>query len=221
MNDFHIKLSFRKKLLLSFIVLSFIPVLLIGITTYRLYNRFITDMTEKSSVETIDLICNDIDSLLNDTWQLCDALTRDIKIQENLRVKFNSVSSQYSLDLSGSMDMASLSTYRKDIFGVYVLGENGGRYKSNYYSFKPDDPRDSKWYQKIKNSAESIWFTQHEGSFIVRSSIEDRFISVGLPSSDKATGRINGVICADIKEDDLTKKIQDSLNSGAVYLLDA
>lgn len=86
MNDFHIKLSFRKKLLLSFIVLSFIPVLLIGITTYRLYNRFITDMTEKSSVETIDLICNDIDSLLNDTWQLCDALTRDIKIQENLRV---------------------------------------------------------------------------------------------------------------------------------------
>ena len=109
MNDFHIKLSFRKKLLLSFIVLSFIPVLLIGITTYRLYNRFITDMTEKSSVETIDLICNDIDSLLNDTWQLCDALTRDIKIQENLRVKFNSVSSQYSLDLSGIMDMASLS----------------------------------------------------------------------------------------------------------------
>lgn len=87
---------FQKKLLLSFIVLSFIPVLLIGITTYRLYNRFITDMTEKSSVETIDLICNDIDSLLNDTWQLCDALTRDIKIQENLRVKFNSVSSQYS-----------------------------------------------------------------------------------------------------------------------------
>ena len=86
MNDFHIKLSFRKKLLLSFIVLSFIPVLLIGITTYRLYNRFITDMTEKSSVETIDLICNDIDSLLNDTWQLCDALTRDIKIQENLRI---------------------------------------------------------------------------------------------------------------------------------------
>lgn len=221
MNDFHIKLSFRKKLLLSFIVLSFIPVLLIGITTYRLYNRFITDMTEKSSVETIDLICNDIDSLLNDTWQLCDALTRDIKIQENLRVKFNSVSSQYSLDLSGSMDMASLSTYRKDIFGVYVLGENGGRYKSNYYSFKPDDPRDSKWYQKIKNSPESIWFSPHEGSFIVRSSIEDRFISVGLPSSDKATGRINGVICADIKEDDLTKKIQDSLNSGAVYLLDA
>ena len=68
MNYFHIKLSFRKKLLLSFIVLSFIPVLLIGITTYRLYNRFITDMTEKSSVETIDLICNDIDSLLNDTY---------------------------------------------------------------------------------------------------------------------------------------------------------
>ena len=32
MNDFHIKLSFRKKLLLSFIVLSFIPVLLIGIS---------------------------------------------------------------------------------------------------------------------------------------------------------------------------------------------
>ena len=28
------------------------------------------------------------------------------------------------------------------------------------------------------------------------------------------------MICADIKEDDLTKKIQDSLNNGAIYLLD-
>ena len=177
-------------------------------------------MTEKSSVETIDLICNDIDSLLNDTWQLCDALTRDIKIQENLRVKFNSVSSQYSLDLSGSMDMASLSTYRKDIFGVYVLGENGGRYKSNYYSFKPDDFRQSNWYNQIITAPHPIWFPPHKGSFIVRSSIEDRFITVGLPVTNKATGQINGIVAADIREDTITERIRNSLSNGIIYIID-
>ena len=30
-------------------------------------------MTEKSSIETIDLVCDDIDSLLNDAWNLCDS----------------------------------------------------------------------------------------------------------------------------------------------------
>ena len=41
---------------------------------------------------------------------------------------------------------------------------------------------------------------------------------MGLPSSDKATGRINGVICADIKEDDLTKKDTGQFGNDAVYL---
>ena len=41
--------------------------------------------------------------------------------QKYLRMDFDSIRDQYSNDLAGSMELASISTYRKDIFGVYVL----------------------------------------------------------------------------------------------------
>ena len=82
--------------------LSCIPVLLVGIAAYHLYTNFIINMTEKSSIETIDLVCDDIDSLLNDAWNLCDMLTGDIKMQKYLRMDFDSVRDQYSNDLAGN-----------------------------------------------------------------------------------------------------------------------
>ena len=55
MKKFFRQLSFRRKLLISFVTLSCIPVLLVGIAAYHLYTNFIINMTEKSSIETIDL----------------------------------------------------------------------------------------------------------------------------------------------------------------------
>ena len=102
MKKFFRQLSFRRKLLISFVTLSCIPVLLVGIAAYHLYTNFIINMTEKSSIETIDLVCDDIDSLLNDAWTLCDMLTGDIKIQKYLRMDFDSIRDQYSNDLAGN-----------------------------------------------------------------------------------------------------------------------
>ena len=220
MKNFFRQLSFRRKLLISFVTLSCIPVLLVGIAAYHLYTNFIINMTEKSSIETIDLVCDDIDSLLNDAWNLCDMLTGDIKMQKYLRMDFDSVRDQYSNDLAGSMELASISTYRKDIFGVYVFGQNGGRYKSNYYSFKSEDQRETTWYKAIAGSRETTWFPSHEGSFIVRSSISDNFITVGQPVMDKASGMVNGIVAADIKEDVITQKIKHSLSNGVICIID-
>ena len=118
------------------------------------------------------------------------------------------------------MELASISTYRKDIFGVYVFGQNGGRYKSNYYSFKSEDQRETTWYRTIAGSREATWFPSHEGSFIVRSSISDNFITVGQPVMDKASGMVNGIVAADIKEDVITQKIKHSLSNGVICIID-
>ena len=181
MNIFFRRLSFRRKLLLSFVTLSCIPVLLVGIAAYHLYTNFIFNMTEKSSIETIDLVCDDIDGLLNDAWSLCDMLTSDIIMQKYLRMQFPSIREQYSNDLAGSMELASISTYRKDIFGVYMFGQNGGCYKSSYYSFKSENQRETTWYKTIAENEGATWFPPHEGSFIVRSSISDRYSRLPSP----------------------------------------
>ncbi|MCI8577638.1 MAG: sensor histidine kinase [Lachnospiraceae bacterium] len=220
MNIFFRRLSFRRKLLLSFVTLSCIPVLLVGIAAYHLYTNFIFNMTEKSSIETIDLVCDDIDGLLNDAWSLCDMLTSDIIMQKYLRMQFPSIREQYSNDLAGSMELASISTYRKDIFGVYMFGQNGGCYKSSYYSFKSENQRETTWYKTIAENEGATWFPPHEGSFIVRSSISDRFITVGQPVLDKVSGAVNGIVAADIKEDAITQKIRHSLSNGIICIID-
>ena len=45
MKKFFRQLSFRRKLLISFVTLSCIPVLLVGIAAYHLYTNFIINMT--------------------------------------------------------------------------------------------------------------------------------------------------------------------------------
>ncbi len=214
------RLTFHQKLLVSFVTLSFLPVLLTGMAAYHLYTNFIFHTTEESSIETIDMVCYDIDDFFYDTWSLCSMLTGDIKIQKYLRKTYSSISEQYSDDLAGSMDLASISTYRKDIFGVYVFGKNGGRYKSNYYSLKSEDQRNSSWFQTIISNQEASWFPPHKGSFVVKSSVTDNFITVGLPVIDKASGRISGIVAADMKEDAIAQKIQHSLSNGVIYILD-
>ena len=80
MKNFFRQLSFRRKLLISFVTLSCIPVLLVGIAAYHLYTNFIINMTEKSSIETIDLVCDDIDSLLLESLRHADRRYQDAEI---------------------------------------------------------------------------------------------------------------------------------------------
>lgn len=212
--------DFKHRLMLFFFILSVIPILLIGIFTYTIYSNTIINMAEETAADTIDIVCNDIESLCSDTSHLCSVISNDINIQRYLRMTFDSVSEQYSVDLEGSMDLTSLSTYREDIFGFYVLGENGGQYKSNYSSFIVQDEQNYSWYQEILQSTHPVWFAPHEGSFVIKSFINDRFISVGLPVVDKASGQKCGIVIADIKEEDITNKIQYGITNGSICIID-
>ncbi|MDD3251276.1 MAG: sensor histidine kinase [Lachnospiraceae bacterium] len=214
-----VSLNYKNKLLLSYVLVSFFPIIFLGLLISQLYMRSILKNTEDSSISTLDLICGDIDSLIDDTYSVCNMLTNDIKIQQYLRRDFSSLADQYSTDLSGSMDLASISTYKQNLFGVYVLGDNGGLYKSNYCSFKTGDLRQSVWYKTIRESENAVWFPPQNGSFIVRSSISDRFMTMGMKITDKSSGRPSGVITAEIKEDNLTQNISDSFTSGLVCIL--
>jgi two-component system sensor histidine kinase YesM len=213
-------MSFKKRLMLFFVLNSFVPIITIGIFTYLIYSKKILDMAEKSATETIDIVCSDIESLFSDTYSLCIMTANDINIHKYLRMDFNTISEQYSTDLEGSMELASISTYRDDIFGIYVLGDNGGCYKSNYSSFKIEDQRTTNWYQQIIENDDAVWFVPHEGSFVVKSSINDRFISVGIPYINKASGQKSGVVVADINEDVITNSIQYGLTNGFICIID-
>lgn len=212
--------SYKNKLLISYVLISFLPIVLLGLLGGQIYTKSLLKNTETASIDTLNLICSDIDALIDDTYSVCNTLTNDIKIQQYLRQEFSSLADQYSTDLSASMELTSISDYKKNIFGVYILGDNGGLYKSNYCSFKPGDLRQTKWYKEIRASQSAIWFPPQDGSFIVRSSGSDRFLTIGMPVTDKASGHIKGIITAEIKEEELTKNASTGFTSGLICILD-
>lgn len=212
--------SYKNKLLISYVLISFLPIVLLGLLGGQIYTKSLLKNTETASIDTLNLICSDIDALIDDTYSVCNTLTNDIKIQQYLRQDFSSLADQYSTDLSASMELTSISDYKKNIFGVYILGDNGGLYKSNYCSFKPGDLRQTKWYKEIRASQSAIWFPPQDGSFIVRSSGSDRFLTIGMPVTDKASGHIKGIITAEIKEEELTKNASTGFTSGLICILD-
>ncbi|MGP1348401.1 MAG: cache domain-containing sensor histidine kinase [Stomatobaculum sp.] len=220
MLKYLLRLSFRNKLTLIFAILSIIPMLLVGIIACSSYSRLSLQITEKSSVETINLLCDDIDDIFSEAWNLCNSLTRDAKMQKYLRKDFPTIQEQYSNDLAGSMELASISTYRKNIFGVYVLGDNGGKYKSNYYSFRSEDQRENIWYQTIEHANHELWFPFHTDSFIVRNSSSEKFITLGMPMTDVSTRETNGIVAVDIEEYSISQRISQSLSNGSLYIMD-
>lgn len=110
--------------------------------------------------------------------------------------------------------------YPRDIFGVYVLGDNGGRYKSNSSSFLVSDPRDTDWYRIIHATGQAQWFPPHENSYVV-STPYTSYVSMGIPFIDKATGRTKGVVLADIDSDKLSDIAARAVSgTGDVFLMD-
>ena len=193
---------------------------LTGALHYYMTSSRILEEAEATTVQMVGKACQDINELFLQTFQVCSAMNDNISMQKLIRRQFSSIKEMYSHDLEGSMEMMVLPSYNRDIFGVYVLGDNGGRYKSNSSSFLVSDPRDTDWYRIIHATGQAQWFPPHENSYVV-STPYTSYVSMGIPFIDKATGRTKGVVLADIDSDKLSDIAARAVSgAGDVFLMD-
>lgn len=206
--------------MIGFVLISAIPVIILGAFTYRICSEVILEMAEEAVIDSIDSVCSDIETLFKDTHSTCVMVGEDINMQQYMRKSFYSIREQYSTDLKGSMELAYISAYKENIFGLYVLGNNGGKYKSNSASLHIQDFSVTPWYKEIMEGDNSVWFAAHDWSFVVRT-IHERFITVGIPFTDKATGIKKGVIVAEIREETVKAIIDKGPRlNGTIIILD-
>lgn len=213
-------LKLKEKMILYFAASASGIVILFGLIHYQMSASRITAEAKQNTVQMIGNACSDINELFLQTYQVCSAMNDDIGMQRLLRREFNSRKEIFSSDLEGSMEMMVLPSYNKDIFGVYVLGDNGGRYKSNSASFLVSDLMDTSWYRIIHATGKPQWFPPHENSYVVRTP-GISFVSIGIPFIDKATGRTKGVVLADIESRKLSEIAGRAVSgNGDVFLMD-
>lgn len=197
------RLNFRKKLILIFGLVCIIPLIAEMILSYRISADNTFGIMEEYTVTNMNVACEEIDVIFRRALAVCDELENSINIQEYLRKDFADTAERYSYDLKVSMEMLNQYSSNQDISGIYVLGENGAQYKSNYNSFRIINFVEQDWYRVLKKTRESVWFLPHEGSYVVKSEMKN-VISLGRALTDKASGRMSGVAIVEIDESIIT-----------------
>jgi len=212
----------RSRLWLFFIILFIIPVIVMSTASYWLSFNAIKTRATQYAMQTVDRTSYEIDQLLLNAYKMADMIAKDPTIQEPLRNPLDSeMPKRYSVDLKTDTRLNFMQSYGEQFYGFYVIGENGGKYKSNYCSIRDEDLRDASWYRRIITGYGPVWFSSHVDSFAVET-IGQPFVSVGLRVVDRASGRISGAVLIDIEQNQISSKLGSTKLSetGYMFLVD-
>ena len=207
-------LSLRYRLVLSFLIIMMPSLLVLVVVSTTVSTGIVSRLVTESSEMMIDRAAGEINSLLSEVIDVTISFREDPFIQRSLRREFTDLGEQYSLDLEADSELSYISTYKEEIFGLYVIGSNGSSFKSNVRSFREQDFREQQWFHEIMTTDEAVWFTPYEGSMAVKT-IGERLFSYGQPVVDKSTGRRNGVILAEVDAELLLNICADRVERGA------
>lgn len=157
--------SIKGKLIVCFIVLI-APVIIIGSVAYNISLSVVTDMAEESVESMINRIGFENDRLMNNVQDFAVMISQDSVFQTPLREELPSDTKEvYKQRMDYNNKLYYQNQYNDAIQSVYVIGENGARFKSNMMTFQDTDFRREAWYQEILDSTDGIWFEPHAGSF--------------------------------------------------------
>ena len=213
--------SLQSRLLIYFGLVTILPIILIGVIAYSILYNVLKERSIQFSTQMINQLVTETNNLIADADKVAAMIADDNLIQKTLRQPLDrNIALRYSNDLMIDTHLAYIqSSFRNEFFGFYVIGANGGKYKSNFYSIKKNSLKKTDWYREITVRREPVWFSTHSGSFTVET-ISELLVSLGYPIIDKATGKIAGVVIIDIESELLAKLTGTRLGKlGYTYLL--
>ncbi len=214
-------MNLYKRLMIYFILVCILPTIIIGSISIILSINSTRESAIKFSLATLDQVQIRIEALVAETNSVSLKMANDTIIQESLRGPLAlNLAEKYAMDLSMDTYLNFDSTYRERLYAYYVVGENGGKYKSNFYSVLPDDLTITDWYKKVIESDEPIWFAPHVDSFAAQT-FGQTFLSQGIAIKDKASNKTLGVVLIDIELEYLDRMLLDSFGeTGFVLIVD-
>ncbi|MCX8130614.1 MAG: sensor histidine kinase [Clostridia bacterium] len=215
-------MSIRSRLLLYFVMFFIIPIIMIGVISYSVSLSIIKERAVDFSSQTVKRVTDETEKILLEAHKIAVMIANDPTIQEPLRIpQHEDISDRFSTDLKTDSRLSFIESYSAGFYGFYVIGQNGGKYKSNYCSIKDEDLRKQDWFRKIINSSGPVWFGIHTDSYAVETAGQS-FISVGLRIVDKASGQISGVVLIDIAVERFTEVTKDSKlgKTGYMFVVD-
>lgn len=213
-------MTLRNRLFIYFVILSVIPVLIIGGISYFLSFRNISDNAVSVNLSVTDRVASDIEKMLEDSFNAANSLEDSIIYQEAMRKRNVRIEDIYSSELKVSLNMYVEGKYRPDLFGLYLIGADGTDYKSSFCTFLNEDLRQTDLYRRALGCEEMTFLGSSMGSRVV-SSLEYPMLAFGKAYRDKATGQTNGAIILEIEREKLEELLSfDIGSSGYLAIVD-
>ena len=147
------RLSFKQKITISFLIVSIIPILIMGLISYNISKNVVTDLETQM---TYDLMNNEIDkvsSILKDVKGVSASLLSNSYIQEILGGDDTGKKEITPIIYNKLSDItADIHNNRDFLSSISIYGKNGIAYKSKgYYSTIYNDYRSCKDFMMNKN----------------------------------------------------------------------
>jgi two-component system, sensor histidine kinase YesM len=212
--------SLQMRLFLRFMLISTVSIVILGISAAIISNNILFGMAKNYSIQMVENAANELDMLFYDTFYMYKLSQNSPFIQNALSTDFETVSDRYASDLKISSELFLIAEYKKDIYGIYIIGANGGLYKSHYQKFKNEELNNESWFDQIMGSNE-LYYTGMGVSKIVDSK-SNEVMSFGMPIIDKRTGDATGVFIVELDKKTIEKKIGTTLGQmGYILIVDS
>lgn len=208
--------SMKRKLVSSYFVFIFFPLLIVGVFAYNISEASIKNEVSKYVSELLQQVNSNIDLSLTELDRMTVSIISDPGVQKILQKdKSRPVLEALSDDEFVSGRISAVSSLQPYIEGLYIFSYNGEvyMYKGSHNSMRPDYIFTSaKWFKTMKSLKQKI--------LLLPTHLQDGIIVEGKPKkvfsyireiSDTTTGKSIGYILVDVNSD-IFRNILDNLD---------
>ena len=142
--------SLGRRLALYFTLMMLLPLSAAGMTVYRASDMRMNNSALQLSAQIVSNVALDLDQLLTDAKSMIDLVIRDDTIQHHINRVFNSENNTEDVQISLNLRLKQLGEYYKNIYGVYLILDNGMVAKSRYYSIHEELELPADFYRQAR-----------------------------------------------------------------------
>ena len=210
--------SMQRRLRAYLILSMLIPLVATGLIFYQVSVSRIFKLSLQSSRQVIGKTVVSIDNLLNEVIRLPALINADPDMQALSDRNYTTLERFTEDTRMGDRKLHTLNQYRSDIFGIYVLMDNGIRLKSRYFPWDESNFLQSDLYKRAHTNYYTVWTTSINRSLAVRN-VGQSVIALCAQLRSTVTDRPRGVAVIEIQRYWLEQALRMQADAGVLLLL--
>ncbi len=202
-------MKFRRKLLISYILLSIIPIMILGIHSYQQSKALLVEQADNLIKHSFSQAVGRMDSLMDKFNSVSDYISFDKNIMNALNsdYKDNNYELYYNYTYIIKPNFNSMMYLQPDIIQITVY--NSGNLVRHGTTVLPlEELYDKEWFSGISENYENTWIYDNGRIFIFRKLISDK-------------NSVSNYLCMYLKNDNIFNELKQITENYGLFVADS